>query len=255
VTVPIQASTVAVATPDGPMDVYDAQPRTPDAGTHTASDGVAGGVIVVQEAFGVNDHIEDVTRRFADVGYRAVAPHVFHRTGDPPLSYDDLPPVLEHMKALSTETLLADVDACLDYLASAADLPAGRVAIVGFCMGGSVAALVAAQRRLGAAVSFYGGGVAEGRFGAPPLIELGPQFVTPWLGLYGGQDKGIPVDQAEALRDAAATAEVPTSFTLYPSAQHGFHCDARPDAYDPGAAKDAWQRTLDWFAEHIAQPR
>ena len=159
------------------------------------------------------------------------------------------------MQALTADNLLADVDACLDYLATEADLPAGRVAIVGFCMGGSVAALVAANRRLGAAVSFYGGGVAEGRFGAPPLVELAPKFVTPWLGLYGGQDRGIPVEQAEALRDAAATAEVRTSFTLYPDAQHGFHCDARPDAHDERAAKDAWQKTLDWLAEHIPQSR
>src|SRR3954471_77211 len=122
-------------------------------------------------------------------------------------------------------------------------------------MGGSVAALVAAKRRLGAAVSFYGGGVVEGRVGAPPLVELAPEFVTPWLGLYGGQDHGIPVEQAEALRDAAATADVQTSFTLYPGAAHGFHCDARPAAYDEGAAKDAWQKTLYWLAENVPQPR
>ena len=216
---PMESTSVTVNTADGPMNVYDAHPPRSD-------DTVAGGVIVIQEAFGVNPHIQDVTRRFAAAGYRAVAPHLFHRTGDPELSYDDLPAVMEHMKALSPEGLLADVDATVGYLQSAADLPNNRVAIVGFCMGGSVAAIVAANRRLGAAVSFYGGGVAEGRFGAPPLVELAPQFVTPWLGLYGGQDQGIPVEQAEALRDAATKSPVPTSFTLYPEAQHGFHCDA-----------------------------
>ncbi|MFL6240495.1 MAG: dienelactone hydrolase family protein [Actinomycetes bacterium] len=214
-----------------------------------------GGVVVVQEAFGVNDHIEDVTRRFAAAGYRAVAPHLFHRSGDPQLSYDDLPAVLPHMQALDVDGLLVDVDATVSYLTEDAELAPDRVAVVGFCMGGSVTALVAARRRFAAAVSFYGGGVAEGRFGMPPLLELAAGFVTPWLGLYGGQDQGIPVDQAEALRDATLGASVPTDFVLYPEAQHGFHCDARPQAYDENAAKDAWGRTLAWLAEHVAQPR
>jgi carboxymethylenebutenolidase len=231
------------------MAAYDAWPaaETPES--------ALGGVVVCQEAFGVNAHIEDVARRFAAAGYRAVAPHLFHRTGDPELSYDDLPPVMEHMQALGADTLLADIDGCLDYLRETADLPPDRVAVVGFCMGGSVAALVAARRQLGAAVSFYGGGVTEGRFGMPPLVELAPEFATPWLGLYGGQDQGIPVEQAEALRSAAQKAPVATELVLYPEAGHGFHCDARPAAYNREAASDAWQRTLAWLGQHVARQR
>jgi carboxymethylenebutenolidase len=243
------AETVSIATPDGPMPAYDATP------SGASADGALGGVVVCQEAFGVNDHIEDVTRRFAAAGYRALAPHLFHRTGDPDLSYDNMPAVLEHMQALQGDALLADIDGCLDYLQQAANLPADRVAVVGFCMGGSVAALVAARRRLGAAVSFYGGGVAEGRFGMPPLVEMAPEFATPWLGLYGGRDQGIPVEQTEALRDAARKASVPTELVLYPEAQHGFHCDARPAAYDKEAATDAWQRTLAWLGEYLPMAR
>jgi carboxymethylenebutenolidase len=230
------------------MAAYEAVPAQPP-------EALAGGVVVCQEAFGVNAHIEDVCRRFAEAGYLAIAPHLFHRSGDPPLLYDDLPSVLPHMQALTAAGLLADVDGCVDRLTETAGLAPGRIAVIGFCMGGSVAALVANRRRLGAAVSFYGGGVAEGRFGMPPLVELAPEFVTPWLGLYGGQDQGIPVDQAEALRAAAMKAAVPTELILYPEAGHGFHCDARPAAYNQAAAQDAWKRTLDWLTESVAQQR
>jgi carboxymethylenebutenolidase len=248
-TAPVAAQTVTITTPDGPMAGFDAQPA------RELGPAGRGGVLVIQEAFGVNDHIQDVTRRFAAAGYRALAPHLFHRSGDPDLSYDDLPAVMPHMQAMTMDGILADIDACLDYLRESAELPPGRIGVVGFCMGGSVAAITAAKRRLGAAVSFYGGGVAEGRFGSRPLLELAPEFVTPWLGLYGGQDKGIPVEQAEALRDAALRSSVPTDLELYPDGQHGFHCDARPDVYNEAAARDAWQRTLDWLDEHLAQPR
>jgi carboxymethylenebutenolidase len=245
----VATQSVTLSTPDGPMVTYDAMP----AGELGAAG--RGGVLVIQEAFGVNDHIEDVTRRAAAAGYRALAPHIFHRTGDPQLSYDDLPAVVEHMQALTMNALLSDLDACVDYLRESAGLAPDRIGVVGFCMGGSVTVLAAARRRLGAAVSFYGGGVAEGRFGMPPLVDLAPEFVTPWLGLYGGQDKGIPVDQTEALRDAALQSSVRTDLVLYPEAQHGFHCDARPSAYDKAAATDAWGRALGWLDEHLAQPR
>jgi carboxymethylenebutenolidase len=243
------AETVRLSTPDGPMTAYDVSPAAAEPRA------ALGGVVVIQEAFGVNAHIEDVARRFAAAGYRALAPHLFHRTGDPDLSYDNLPAVLEHMQALQADTLLADIDASLEFLQRSAALAADRVAVVGFCMGGSVAALVAARRRIGAAVSFYGGGVAEGRFGMPPLVELAPGFVTPWLGLYGERDQGIPVEQAEALRVAAQKASVATELVLYPDAEHGFHCDARPAVYNADAAADAWRRTLGWLGEHLAQPR
>src|SRR3954468_9284439 len=105
---PVSATTVSLPTPDGPMLAYDAMPA------RELGPAGRGGVIVVQEAFGVNDHIEDVTRRVAAAGYRALAPHLFHRTGDPSLSYDDLPAVMEHMQALSVDGLLADLDAAID---------------------------------------------------------------------------------------------------------------------------------------------
>jgi carboxymethylenebutenolidase len=213
--------------------------------THDAS----GGVVVVQEAFGVTEHIEDVCQRFADAGWLAVAPHMFHRTGDPVLDLSDFEAVRPHMGALTAEGIAADVDAALAYI-EGAGFPAAVAGIVGFCMGGSVALSTAARRHLGAAVTFYGGGVAQGRFGFPPLVELGPELRTPWLGLFGDQDQSIPVEDVEALRAAAATASVPTEVVRYPDAGHGFHRDGSA-AHHPDSAADAWQRTLDWFARHL----
>jgi carboxymethylenebutenolidase len=235
------ATTVTLATSGGDMALYDVE-----------SEGAArGAVIVLQEAFGVNDHIEDVTRRFAHAGYRAVAPHLFHRSGDPVLDYGNFEKILPHMQALTEAGLLEDLDLTLAHLHDAG-FAAPRVGVVGFCMGGSVTFLAAARRALGAAVTYYGGGVAEGRFGMPSLVEMAPGLMTPWLGLYGDEDQGIPVDQVEALRAASATASVPTDIVRYPDAGHGFHCDARADSHHEPSAADAWRRTLDWFGHHLA---
>jgi len=233
------ATTVTLKTPDGAMGLYDAEPEGE----------ARGAVIVAQEAFGVNPHIEDVTRRLASAGYRAVAPHLFHRTGDPVIEYGDYDKIMPQFAGLSEAGVLNDIDASIAYL-EAAGFPLGSIGIVGFCMGGTVAFLASVRRSLGAGVTFYGGGVTEGRFGMKPTVELAPELPTPWLGLYGDEDQGIPPEQVEALRAAAAKAKVPTEIVRYPGAGHGFHCDMRPD-YHPDAAADAWRRTLAWFEKYL----
>jgi carboxymethylenebutenolidase len=209
----------------------------------------AGGVVVVQEAFGVTDHIEDVCQRLADAEWLAVAPHLFHRTGDPVLDHTDYDSVRPHMAALTAEGIATDVDAALDYIAGAG-FPPEAAGIVGFCMGGSIALATGVRRQLGAAVTFYGGGVSQGRFGYPPLLELAPDLRTPWLGLFGDRDPSIAVDDVEALAAAAAKASVPTEVERYPDAGHGFNRDGSA-AYHAESAADAWRRTLDWFARHL----
>ena len=209
-----------------------------------------GAVVVVQEAFGVNDHIKDVAQRFAAEGYRAVAPHFFHRSGDPVISYDDLDSAMTHIRQLTEAGITEDLNAAYDHLHEDG-FEDSRIGVVGFCMGGTVAFIEAATRTLGAAVTFYGGGIAEGRFGAPALLELAPELKTPWLGCYGDQDKGIGVEQVEQLREAAANAPVDTEIVRYPDAGHGFHCDAR-SAYHEASAHDAWSRTLAWLDAHLA---
>jgi carboxymethylenebutenolidase len=234
------ATTVTLKTPDGDMDLYDVEP----AGDPRAA------VIVAQEAFGVNPHIEDVTRRLAGAGYRAVAPHLFHRTGDPVIDYGDYEKIMPQFAGLSEAGVLNDIDASIGYLEHSG-FASSRIGVVGFCMGGTVAFLSSVRRRLGAGVTFYGGGVTEGRFGMASMVDLAPELRTPWLGLYGDEDQGIPVDQVEALRAAVAPVEVDTEIVRYPGAGHGFHCDMRAD-YHPDAAADAWKRTLAWFEKYLA---
>jgi carboxymethylenebutenolidase len=233
--------TVGVDVGGSSMGLYDAGPDGP----------ARGAVVVLQEGFGVTEHIEDVCRRFAREGYRAVAPHLFHRSGDPVIPYDDPalcgPPVRE----LTAEGLEADLEAARSYLASAGFEPS-KVAVVGFCMGGSVAFLAASRGSWGAAVSFYGGGVAQGRFGMPALVDLAADLQTPWLGLYGDKDPSIPVEQVESLRAAAGRAAVASEIVRYPEADHGFHCDAR-GSYHETSAKDAWNRTLEWLDRNVAK--
>jgi carboxymethylenebutenolidase len=236
--------------PSGPAEGQErgASDETPLSIRH-AAELAAGGVVVVQEAFGVTEHIEDVCQRFADAGWLAVAPHLFHRTGDPVLDQTDFEAVRPHMEALTAEGIATDVDAALDYI-EGAGFPPNAAGIVGFCMGGSVALATATRRQLGAAVTFYGGGVSKGRFGFPPLVELAPDLRTPWLGLFGDQDQTIPVEDVEALGAAAANADVPTEVVRYPDAGHGFHRDGSA-AHHAESAADAWLRTLDWFARFL----
>jgi carboxymethylenebutenolidase len=208
-----------------------------------------GAVVVVQEAFGVNDHIKDIAQRFAAEGYRAVAPHLFHRSGDPVIPYDDFESAMKHVRQLTEDGIAEDLNTAYDHLGEHG-FDERRTAIVGFCMGGAVAFVEAARRPLGAAVSFYGGGIVEGRFGAPALKDLASALKTPWLGCYGDQDKSIPPEQVELLREAVGHAAVDTEIVRYPDAGHGFHCDARAAYHEP-SARDAWSRTLAWLDDHV----
>ena len=239
-----EARTIELATPDGSMAVYDARP-----------DGDArGAVIVIQEAFGVNAHIEDVTRRFADAGYHAVAPALFHRAGGGTAPYDDFSKVMPLYEGLTDEGILMDVDATLDHL-RAQGFTDDQVGIVGFCFGGRVTFLVGVRRALGAAVGFYGGGIVTQRFPQfPALVDETGDLKTPWLGLFGDRDGSIPVEDVEQLRGALERAPVETEIVRYPEAEHGFHCDVR-ESYHEATAKDAWRRTLDWFAAHLGAAR
>lgn len=239
---------VTVATPDGNMAVDVAHP---DGGSTRA-------VIVLQEAFGVTGHIQDVARRLAAEGFRAVAPHIYHRTGDPIIEYGDVAAILPHRQALSHDGLLADLDATVDLLAEDGYAPPS-IGVIGFCLGGTIAFLTAAARPLGAAVTFYGGGITSDpqhqspvpRLDVPDLVDVAPDLQTPWLGLYGDTDFLVPVDHVELLRDAVTSAPVDTDLVRYADAGHGFHCDVR-DSYHEASARDAWARTLEWLDRHLA---
>jgi carboxymethylenebutenolidase len=234
--------TIDIPTHDGPMPAFSAAP------SEAADNGAA--VLVVQEAFGLTDHIGRVVDRLADAGYHAVAPALFHRQGSPVLSYDDLSKVLPVMGTLTAGGLTTDISSTLDHLVGLGFDP-GRIGVTGFCMGGTVTLYTASVRHIGAAVTWYGGGVAAGRFGLPSLIELAPDLRAPWLGLYGDLDHGIPADDVEKLREAAARAPVETEIIRYPEAEHGFNCDDRA-SYHAASAADGWAQMLAWFGRHLA---
>jgi carboxymethylenebutenolidase len=239
-TTPPTTATITIETGDGPMPAFAAEPQG----------GARGAVVVIQEAFGVTTHIEDIARRLATAGWHALAPALFHRQGSPVLAYDDFEAVMPVMQQLTADGLTVDLTACFDHL-DRAGFPSSGTGIVGFCMGGTVAFYAATLRPLGAAVTFYGGGVGEGRFGLPSLLELAPSLQAPWLGLYGDLDQSIPTADVERLRQAVTAARVPAEVVRYPDAEHGFNCTDRPKVYNPAAAADAWQRTLDWFDGHL----
>jgi carboxymethylenebutenolidase len=228
-------------TPDGPMACFEA---TPDATPR-------GAVVVVQEAFGVNAHIRDVTGRLAAAGYHAIAPAYFHRAGGGAVDdYTNIAAIFPLFEGLTDDGILSDTDAALEHLRSAGFVD-GRIGVVGFCFGGRVSFLVSLHRALGAGVGFYGGGIAtRGVLPFPALIDEAASLRTPWLGLFGDEDASIPVADVERLREALQAATVDTEVVRYPGAGHGFHCDARAD-YHEAAATDAWRRTLAWFEAHL----
>ena len=208
-----------------------------------------GAVIVIQEAFGITDHIQDVCARVAAAGYLAVAPHVFHRTGDPVIGYDRMQEVIPHIMDLNQKGIDADLEACFAYLAGEG-FTGRKVAIMGFCMGGTIAFYAGAKWELGAAVTFYGGGIVQNRFGLPTLLELVPQLKTPWRGNYGDLDQSIPLTEVDVLRRAVEAAGVPSEVNRYHDADHGFHCNDR-SAYHEASSKDAWAKTVKFLDKHV----
>lgn len=238
-------ATLEVETADGgTMPLYEAKPEG-------SRENAKGAVVVIQEVFGVNQHIQDVTRRFAEAGYHAVAPHLFHRTGSPELPYDDFNKVMPHMAALDDDKIFGDVDAAVGHLEQQG-WGSPQIGLVGFCFGGRVAFLVGTSRPLGAVVGFYGGGIVTVRWPQfPAIVDQAPNMKAAYLGLFGDQDQSIPVEDVERIRTELANTPVPHEIVRYPDAGHGFHCDMRPDHYHEASAKEAWAKTLSWLDEHL----
>lgn len=235
-----------IETADGSMTLLSARPPSTPRGA----------VIVVQEAFGLTDHIGDICERLATAGFVAVAPALFHRQPTQVVDYDAMSTeegvalIMDLLGSLTVDGLTMDLDATLSFLASEG-FASTSTAIIGFCMGGAMALFAGTRPGVVAAVSFYGGGVEVGRFGLPPLVDLAPSLRCDWLGLYGDQDAGIPMSQIDALELAASTSSADTQVIRYPDAGHGFNCNDRPDHFNAGAASDAWTRTLDFLRHHL----
>jgi len=217
-----------------------------------APEGVANApvVLVVSEIFGVHEHIADVARRFARAGYFAIAPEMFVRQGDAK-GYADIPKLIaEVINKVPDSQVMADLDGCLAW-AKAQGADTGRTAVTGFCWGGRITWLYTAHNpAVKAGVAWYGRlvGAPSALTPAHP-VDLAGRLHGPVLGLYGGQDTGIPLDTVDKMKAALALgspAAKKSEFVVYPDAPHAFHADYRP-SYRKDAADDGWKRCLAWF--------
>ncbi len=212
-------------------------------------------VLVFMEIFGINSHIRDVTERVAREGYVALAPDYFHRTGPgAEYGYDDdgFAKGMVLLNALVTDEMISDARAAIAYLRGRSDVRGDRIGAMGFCIGGHMTYLTAAETDVKAAASFYGGGIAapEGPGGKPSTIGRTAQIKGRILCLFGEKDSFIPLDQVDAIRDALKKSGVAHDTVVYPGADHGFFCDQRP-AFQQAAADDAWSRVKTLFAEEL----
>jgi carboxymethylenebutenolidase len=220
------------------MNAYVARPS--DDGKHP-------GVLVFQEAFGVNAHIRDVTERFAREGYVSIAPELYHRTA-PGFEgkYGDFQSVVPHMKAMTEKGTIEDIRAAYDWLKSNSHVTADKIASIGFCLGGRVSFLACATVPLQASISFYGGNIA------PALLPKIADLYAPVLFFWGGLDKHIGAEQIRAIVDECKRLGKTYVNVEFSNADHGFFCDVRP-AHNPEAATLAWNLSTTYLLLHLSR--
>lgn len=207
-------------------------------------------VLVVQEIFGVHEHIKDVCRRFAKLGYFAIAPELYYRQGDVSKlkSIDEIRPIVAQVP---DEQVMSDLDAAVDFAQKSGKGDVAKLGITGFCWGGRIVWLYSAHsKQLKAGVAWYGRLVGEPTANTPKHpVNIAADLNAPVLGLYGGKDQGIPLDTVEQMRTALEAAKVDAQIVVYPDAPHAFFADYRP-SYKEDDARDAWQRLQAWFKQH-----
>jgi len=238
----LTAGEVKIPVADGEIPAYRAMP---DKGKHFPV------VLVVQEIFGVHEHIKDLCRRFAKAGYLAVAPELFARQGDVSKISDWKQIFAEVVSKVPDAQVMSDLDATIAWAGKSSSGDVKRVAVTGFCWGGRIVWLYAAHNpQLKAGVAWYGrikGDTSELQPKYP--IDVAADLKAPVLGLYGGKDQGIPLADVDAMRAALAAAKKPSEIVVFPEAQHGFLADYRP-SYSERDAKEGWAKCLAWFREH-----
>jgi len=203
------------------------------------------GLILFQEAYGVNGHIRDVAARFATQGFVVIAPELYHRTGTHVEGvYGDFAALGPHFNAVTSDTIAADSRAAHAWLVDQAEVDTSRIASIGYCMGGRAAFVANLELPLAAAVTYYGGGIA------PALLDRVQQLHAPHLFCWGGKDTHIPPEQTRAIDDALRAADKPYTSATFGEAGHAFFCDQRAD-YRPHAAAEAWALTIAFFARTV----
>jgi carboxymethylenebutenolidase len=209
-------------------------------------------VLVVAEVFGLHEHIKDVVRRVAKEGYFGIANEPYFRQGEL-WKLDDLKQVIAGANQLSDEQAFQDLDATLAWAGKSPRANIGKLGVTGFCRGGRMVWMETAhEKRVKAGVAWYGSlGPAEPAIKATPF-DIVDKLNAPVLGLYGGADQGIPVEQVEKLRAALKNSEDKNAqrsqIHIYPDTPHGFNADYRP-SYRKEQAQDGWKRMLAWFKQ------
>lgn len=238
----LEAGEVKIPVSDGEIPAYRAMP---------AKGSKFPVVLVVQEIFGVHEHIKDICRRFAKLGHLAIAPELYARQGDVSklTNFDD---IIKVVMQVPDAQVMSDLDAAVAWTEKNKG-DSGKLGITGFCWGGRIVWLYAAHSpKLKAGVAWYGrlvGQTNEVQTSYP--ISLAASLKAPVLGLYGGSDQGIPVETVEQMRKALAEAKSKSEIVLYPDTPHGFHADYRP-SYRKEQAQDGWKRLNEWFKKNGA---
>jgi carboxymethylenebutenolidase len=233
------AGEVSIPAADREIPAYRAMPTK--SGTFPV-------ILVVQEIFGVHEHIRDVCRRLAKQGYMAIAPELYARQG----SVADIADVKEIISKVVSKVpdaqVMSDLDATVAYAKASGHGDVAKLGITGFCWGGRITWLYTAHSaQVKAGVAWYGKVVGDGTANTPRHpVDIAAELKAPVLGLYGGADQGIPAESINRMRAACKAAGRQCEIVVYPDTPHAFNADYRP-SYRPEAAKDGWSRMLAWF--------
>ncbi|MEH2258586.1 dienelactone hydrolase family protein [Nostoc sp.] len=235
------AGAVKIPVKDGEIPAYRAAPAT---GNNFPI------VLVIQEIFGVHEHIQDITRRFARLGYLAIAPELFVREGDVSKlsNIDEIRPIVAKVPDAQ---VLSDLDATVDWAKKSAKGNGEKLGITGFCWGGRITWLYAAHNpQVKAGVAWYGKLVGDATELQPKYpVDIASKLTVPILGLYGGKDTGISLDTVEQMRERLQSSSSKSEIIVYPNAPHAFFADYRP-SYREKEAQDGWKRLLAWFKQN-----
>jgi len=237
----LEAGPVEIPVADGKIPGYRAMPAK---GSRFAT------VLVIQEVFGVHEHIQDLCRRLAKVGYFAVAPALYARQGDPAKVADPAALMKDIVAKVPDAQVASDLDATVAWAKSTGKANTAKLGVTGFCWGGRQVWLYAAHNpKLKAGAAWYGPLRPFSDVAAIDPLEIVKDLKAPVLGLYGGADPGIPVPKIEEMKAKLKAAKKPSEIVIYPDTPHGFNADYRA-SYREKQAKDAWKKMLAWFRKH-----
>lgn len=238
----LEAGEVKIPVSDGTVPAYRAMP---------AKGGPFPTVIVVQEIFGVHEHIKDICRRFAKLGYFAIAPELYARQGDVSKITNFQEIFSKVVSKVPDAQVMSDLDATVAYAKETKKADTTKLGITGFCWGGRIVWLYSAHNpNLKAGVAWYGRLVGMPSTLTPKHpIDLAATLKAPVLGLYGGADQGIPNESVEKMQAALKEANKPSEIILYPETPHGFYADYRP-SYRKEKADEGWAKLLEWFKKN-----